>query len=163
MRSKSLAALYLLVRLGLAALFIVAGLIKLASPQVFAVTLKAVGLVPSAVVPALSVALPLAEVVVGVLLACDIRGTLALTCGLLGVFLVVLGYALGMGLDIDCGCYGPSDPEREAFSSIRQAMLRDTAMLAGAAFLYWWRRANGWRGRRVPGLGEFLQTVKEKA
>ena len=127
----------LVARTALAAAFLWAGAVKLARPEVFAVTIDAFGILPDGLAAPLSVILPLAEIVAAVMLLFGMRGGLALTAGLLAVFIGVLAYALRMGLDIDCGCYGPSDPEREAFGSIRQALWRDLAMLCGVAFLYW--------------------------
>lgn len=128
-----------LARISLALAFLAAGVIKLARPEVFAVTVGAFGILPHAAVGPLSVVLPCLELVAGVLLLLNRRGGLALTGGLLVLFVAVLLYALKMGLDVDCGCYGPSDPELEAFGSIRRALWRDGAMLAGVAFLYWRR------------------------
>ena len=45
-----------------------------------------------------------------------------------------------MGYDIDCGCFGESDPEAQAFHSLRQAFVRDLFMAGMAGFLYLWRR-----------------------
>ncbi len=134
---------YVAVRVALALAFLVAGVIKLARPEVFAVTVRAFGILPDALVGPLSIALPAVEVAAAVMLLFDVRGGLALTAGLLGVFVAILVYALRMGLDIDCGCYGPSDPEREAFGSIRQALWRDSAMLLCVAYLYWWKSRAG--------------------
>ncbi|WP_243439533.1 MauE/DoxX family redox-associated membrane protein [Fundidesulfovibrio soli] len=128
--------LRLLVRLALAAAFFAAGVVKLLNPAVFAVTVEAFGLLPDALVRALSVALPALEVVAAVLLALGRRGGLELTTILLCCFVAVLLYALHMGLDVDCGCYGPSDVQYEAFGSIRRALWRDAAMLAGVGFLF---------------------------
>ncbi|GFK93378.1 hypothetical protein NNJEOMEG_01210 [Fundidesulfovibrio magnetotacticus] len=136
-----------IVRAGLALAFLAAGAVKLGNPEVFAVTVRAFGILPDALVGPLSVALPCLEVAAAVLLLLDMRWGLELTTALLLVFVAVLVHALRMGLDIDCGCYGPSDPEREAFGSIRQALWRDGAMLAAAAFLFW----RGRRARRATG------------
>lgn len=136
------------VRVALALAFLVAGVIKLSRPEVFAVTVRAFGILPDALVGPLSVILPAVEVGAALLLLFDRRGGLALTALLLAVFVAILLYALRMGLDIDCGCYGPSEPEREAFGSIRQALWRDAAMLLGVAYLYWWKFRTG-RTERV--------------
>jgi hypothetical protein len=45
-----------------------------------------------------------------------------------------------MGLDVDCGCFGPEDPEAEAFHGLRLSLYRDLAMMAGVFFIYGWRR-----------------------
>jgi len=137
---------HLVAKTVLAVAFLWAGAVKLARPEVFAVTIKAFGILPDGLVDPLSVILPLAEIVAAVMLFFEVRGGLALTTGLLALFIGILAYALRMGLDIDCGCYGPSDPEREAFGSIRQALWRDLAMLSGVAFLYWWKGKAGRSG-----------------
>lgn len=127
----------LVIRLVLAGAFFWAGAVKLSNPEVFAVTVRAFGLLPDGLVNVMAVVLPALEVVAAVLLALGRREGLALTAGLLAVFVAVLVYALRMGLDIDCGCYGPSDVRSEAFGSIRQALWRDAAMLAAVAWLAW--------------------------
>ena len=139
--------LYHVARLGLALAFMAAGAIKLARPEVFAVTIRAFGILPEALVGPLSLLLPCLEIVAALLLIFAVRAGLPFTVGLLAIFVSILVYALDMGLDIDCGCYGPSDPEREAFGSIRQALWRDVAMLATAAYLYWWKVKDRRRGR----------------
>lgn len=136
-------AFYHLVRLALGMAFFAAGAVKLSQPEVFAVTVEAFGILPDPVVGPLSVALPCLEIGAALLLVFEARGGLALTAGLLVLFVVVLAYALGMGLDVDCGCYGTADPQREAFGSIRRSLWRDGIMLAGAAYLYWWRARRG--------------------
>lgn len=131
----------ILARTALALAFLIAGAIKLSRPEVFAVTVKAFGIVPEALIGPLSVGLPVLEIAAALLLLFNRRPGLEMVTALLLIFLSILAYALHMGLDIDCGCYGPSDPEREAFGSIRQALWRDAAMLGCAAFLFWRRRA----------------------
>jgi len=60
--------------------------------------------------------------------------------GLLVLFIAILGYGIWMGLDVDCGCFGPDDPEAEAFHGLRLPLYRDMLMLAGIAYIYGWRR-----------------------
>lgn len=128
-------------RLGLAGAFGAAGIIKLSRPEVFAVTLRAFGILPDWSVSFLSLALPCLEIAAALLVAAGRREGLVLMGGLLLVFIAVLANALRMGLDIDCGCYGPADPEREAFSSLRWTLWRDCAMLGVVAALAHCRRA----------------------
>jgi hypothetical protein len=87
-----------------------------------------------------AIGLPLLEVIAGFGLLFDIRGSLAVITGLLVLFMVVLGYGIWMGLDVDCGCFGPEDPEAEAFHGLRLSLFRDMVMLAGVIFMYGWRR-----------------------
>ena len=88
----------------------------------------------------LAVVLSALEIIAGTGLLVDIRGSLALVTGLLLLFVAVLGYGIRMGLDVDCGCFGPDEPEADAFYGLRSALYRDLIVLLAAAFLYGWRR-----------------------
>lgn len=132
--------LYRIARWALGAIFIYSGVTKLLTPRVFAVLIDAYGIVPEDLLMAVAVILPTLEVLAGVGLIFDIRGSLAVITGLLMLFVVILGYGIRLGLDVDCGCFGPEEPEAEAFHGLRLALYRDMAMLAAVAFLYGWRR-----------------------
>ncbi|AMK10542.1 DoxX family protein [Pseudodesulfovibrio indicus] len=131
---------YLFARVLLGGLFLVAGVIKFAAPEQLAVVIDAFGLVPPGLVRPMSYLLPAVEVVAGIGLIFDLRGSLSVVTFLVAVFLAVLAWGIHMGLDIDCGCYGPGDPEAEAFSGLRTAFGRDLLMLGGALYCFWWRR-----------------------
>lgn len=134
---------YRIVRWLLGGVFVVAGALKLADPVSFAVIVEAYGILPRELLLPTAIFLPLLEVVAGVGLILDIRGSLSVLAGLLALFLLVLGYGMHMGLDVDCGCFGPEDPEGDAFASIRPAFYRDLVMAAGVAYLYFWRWFRG--------------------
>lgn len=134
---------YGVIRIGLASAFLAAGAVKMANPMTFAVTIDAFGILPGALALPVAVLLPVVEILGALALFLDIRGSLALITLMILIFIAVLGYGLHMGLDIDCGCYGPDDPEAEAFSSIRGALWRDLFLLGCAVFLYAWRRVLG--------------------
>jgi len=127
-------------RWGIGAIFIYAGSIKLLEPETFAVLIAAYGIVPHGLLMPVAVALPALEIVCGIGLLCEIEGSLAVITGLLIVFIAILSFGIRMGLDVDCGCFGPEDPEAEAFHGLRPSLYRDLAMLAGVAFIYGWRR-----------------------
>ena len=59
------------------------------------------------------------------------------------MFLLILGYGIHMGLDVDCGCFSPGDPEAKAFHGLRAAFKRDLIMLAGIGFAFGWRKYRG--------------------
>lgn len=141
--------LYAFGRWGLGALFIHAGIRKLWEPEVFAILIDAFGIVPSEIVEVVAVILPTLEVAAGLALLVDIQGSLSVVAGLLVLFVVILFYALQIGLDVDCGCFGPQDLEARAFHGLGTALHRDLAMLTVVAGLYGWRR---WRGIRPVGL-----------
>ncbi|BBD06762.1 DoxX family protein [Desulfovibrio ferrophilus] len=139
---------YRLARLGLAIVFVYAGGIKLVDPQAFAVVISGYGLLPAVLVGPASILLPVLEVLAGIGLILDVRGSLGAILGMTLMFLVVLAYGIWLGLDVDCGCYGPGDPEGVAFHGLRQAFVRDLMLLAMIAYAYWWRVA----GAVLPGI-----------
>ena len=109
-------------------------------PEIFAVLIDAYGIIPEGLLIPVAIGLPLLEVIAGMGLLFDIRGSLALITGLLVLFMMVLGYGIWMGLDVDCGCFGPEEPEAEAFHGLRLSLFRDLVMMPGVIFIYGWRR-----------------------
>ena len=120
--------------------FIYAGLTKLFTPTVFAVLIDAYGIVPDIMLMPVAVFLPALEVAAGIGILFDIKGSLTIILGLVILFLFILGYGIHMGLDVDCGCFGPEDPEVQAFHGLRTAFNRDLIMLAGICFTFGWRK-----------------------
>ena len=131
---------YRIIRWVLGAIFIYAGGTKLLEPEIFAALIQAYGVVPETLLMSVAIGLPLLEVIAGIGLLSDIRGSLACIACLLLLFIALLGYGIWMGLDVDCGCFGPEDPEAEAFHGLRMSLYRDLLMMAGVFFLYGWRR-----------------------
>ena len=126
---------YKITRWVLSAIFIYAGGTKLLEPEIFAVLIEAYGIVPEGLIMPVAIGLPLLEVTAGIGLLFDIRGSLALIGGLLLLFMVVLGYGIWMGLDVDCGCFGPEDPEAEAFHGLRLSVFQNLVMMTGVFFI----------------------------
>lgn len=133
------AGLYQIVRLSLALIFIAAGVLKLRDPGAFAHAIAQYDLVPERVIPILAIGLPAVELLAGLGLALDLKGSLAAISGLMALFVGVLGYAQLMDLDIDCGCF--TLEELQERTTVRQALYRDLAMLGAIACLYRWRRS----------------------
>jgi uncharacterized membrane protein YphA (DoxX/SURF4 family) len=130
---------YQFIRWFLAVIFLHSGVSKLFDPKAFAAIIEAYGLIPDVWAMPVAVALPLIESITAIGLICDIRGSLEVITGLLILFMLILGYGIHMGLDIDCGCFGIDDPEHRGFSSLRPALYRDIVMLLGIIYLYGWR------------------------
>ena len=126
--------LYLLLRIGLALLFIYAGLTKLMDPKAFAKAISPYGLVPDDLLPVVAVGLPLLEVLAGAALVFDVRGSLAVITGLLVLFTFVVWYGVLRDLSIDCGCFGKE--ELASQGSLRRAFYRDLGLIGVAVFLY---------------------------
>jgi uncharacterized membrane protein YphA (DoxX/SURF4 family) len=141
---------YRIFRFGLAALFIYAGVIKLFDPKSFARVISSYDIVPELLLPFIAICLPLLETVAGIALLFDIRGSLAVISGLLGLFVFVLGYGIMNDLNVDCGCFGAEELAQQ--DSLRRAFYRDL-FLAGiiVPYLYMSRWV---RNRAVPAVQE---------
>lgn len=137
------------VRIVYVVLFLYAGINKLLEPRSFAIVIDAFGLVPDPLIMPIAVALPILEIVAAVGLVFDVRGSLGLVTGLLVFFMAVVSYGLWMGLDIDCGCFGPGDLEGEAYSGLRPALYRNLLLTVGIAYLYTWRFMRDFRPVRL--------------
>ncbi len=130
---------YLILRIGLALLFVYGGALKLADPKAFARVLSQYDLVPEMLLPVVAVGLPLLEVLAGIGLVLDLRGSLSVITGLLGLFIVVLWYGVLNDLEVDCGCFGPDDLNKQA--GLREAFYRDLILIGVVApYLYLSRR-----------------------
>jgi rhodanese-related sulfurtransferase/uncharacterized membrane protein YphA (DoxX/SURF4 family) len=149
---------YRLTRWLLGVLFLYAGGSKLLDPQAFAVLIDSYGIVPDPLVMPTAIGLPLLEVVAAVGLMVDVRGSLTTIGALLVVFMAILGYGIWMGLDVDCGCFGPEDPESRAYHGLRSALYRDFMMLAGVLYLYAWR---AYRQKSPVKLSDVISSIRK--
>lgn len=134
--------LYLFGRFGLAAVFIWSGLTKTINPDFFAETIGAFGLLPGPLLYPVAILLIVAELIAGVGLLFEKRGSLLIITLLLLLFMAVLAYGVSLGLDVDCGCFGPNDPEARAFHDLRGSLIRDLFLLAVIVYQYLWRFFN---------------------
>jgi uncharacterized membrane protein YphA (DoxX/SURF4 family) len=132
-------ALYHLLRLSLALIFIYAGLVKLMNPKAFAHALAQFELIPDSLLPIVALGLPGVELLAGLGLAFDLRFCMTAILVMLTGFLLILGYAILQDLDIDCGCF--TLDELTERTSVKMAFFRDLLMLATMGFLFWWRRS----------------------
>jgi uncharacterized membrane protein YphA (DoxX/SURF4 family) len=129
---------YHFLRLALAGIFIYAGVIKLPGPRAFAHAIAQYDLVPEGLLQLVAIGLPALEVLAGLGLILEVRGSLSTIAVLLLVFLVILTYAVSQNLDIDCGCF--TADELDAQHSVTTAFWRDLMMIGATLFLYWRRR-----------------------
>jgi uncharacterized membrane protein YphA (DoxX/SURF4 family) len=131
--------LYHFLRLSLACIFIYAGLIKLLDPRAFAHTIAQYDLLPEVLLPLVGVGLPALELLAGLGLIFEVRGSLTIIAILLLIFSVILGYAVWHNLDIDCGCF--TAEELAGQEGLKMAFRRDLIMIGATLFLYWRRRS----------------------
>ena len=124
-------------RLGLAAVFLVSGVLKAIDPDGTYVAVRAYDVLPTAAVAVVAGALPWLEIVLGLLLLAGVapRAVAVASAGLLLVFVAGVTQAWARGLSIDCGCFGGGgvvEPGRTAYGS---ELLRDAGFLLLAAWL----------------------------
>lgn len=100
------------VQLGIAGIFLVAAFPKILDAKNFAGDILAYDLVGWSVAKWIAIWLPWMEAVAGVLILVGVwvRPAAVVVAGLSAVFAVVKISALTRGLQIDCGCFGYSDP-----------------------------------------------------
>lgn len=124
-------------RLGLAAVFLVSGVLKAIDPDATYVAVRAYDVLPKLGVTLVAGVLPWMEIVIGLLLLAGL-GTRAVavasTVLLLG-FMTGVAQAWARGLSIDCGCFGGGgavDPGRTTYG---RELLRDAGFLLLAGWL----------------------------
>lgn len=129
-------------RILLVVVFLYGGVPKLFSPTHFATIISAYGLLPDLFVFPVALLLPLLEVITAIGLVLNYRGAMTTALLLLILFIVVLSYGMYLGLDIDCGCFGPEDPEHGFMSGLSRARFRDLLLLIPAGYSWWFSYQN---------------------
>ncbi len=129
---------YITVRLILGSVFAYAGFVKLLDPKAFASIISQYGLVPQSLLVFVAIGLPLIELLAGLGLIFNIRGSLTAIFGLLVMFIFVLWYGILRDLNIDCGCF--TVEELKGINSLKQAFYRDIIMIIGILYLFIYKR-----------------------
>ena len=119
-------------RILLAMVFLVAGSVKLIDMAKFTESVGDFGLVPDWFVLNTAWLVVLSEFTIGASLAFNLRGSLVGVLVLLGLFVGVLVYGIALGLDIQCGCFGPG-----FHVSLQTQLLIDTGLVILAGAVYW--------------------------
>lgn len=146
------------VRLGLAAVFLFSGAIKVIDPAQTRVAVSAYELLPSGLIGPVATGLPLAELTLGTLLVAGAftRWVALAAALLLVVFMAGVAQAWARGLSIDCGCFGGGGVVAEGATRYPQELARDIGMLLLASWLMVWPRTalsvDAWL-RADPGAG----------
>lgn len=117
-----------------------AALPKLFNISDFAAIINAYEMLPPFAVQPMAVFLPVFEIFLAIGLVINIRASKFLTIFLLLFFIAILSFAIFQGLDIDCGCFGPEDPEHRAFQGLRIAILRDVVMIVLLSYSLWYAK-----------------------
>jgi uncharacterized membrane protein YphA (DoxX/SURF4 family) len=124
--------LLLLARLGLAAMFLYAGAMKLGDPAGFAADLSHYRVLPDAAAPVFAVGLPVLEIVTAgaLLLPAYVQGGAALSALMLFAFAAGMAQAKLRGIDLECGCFGTDSGAKVSWAKV--------ALNAGLAILSLW-------------------------
>ena len=124
-------------RLGLAAVFLVSGVLKAVDPDATYVAVRAYDVLPKAGVALVAGVLPWLEIVLGLLLLAGLatRAVAVASAGLLVVFIVGVTQAWARGLSIDCGCFGGGGAVDPGQTTYGLELLRDAGFLLMAAWL----------------------------
>lgn len=136
---KHLAAV---LRVALGAVFLYAGVIKIANPAAFAGSIANYQVLPYVGNYLVAAVLPWVEVICGGLLVTGwrARSAAALVAIMNVVFIVLLLSTVARGLDIDCGCFRQGGEKTSAWTAI----FRDVLLLAAAVYVF--RRERCCRG-----------------
>jgi uncharacterized membrane protein YphA (DoxX/SURF4 family) len=137
MKIKYLCWIAIACRVILGAMFIYAGIGKIADLHQFADNIHAFQLIPKELVSLITIGLPVFEIVLGGLLILGIqrRACSLMVTVLCLIFLVALVQAYMRGLNVDCGCFGES---KFGSASIGSAIVRDVAFLVLASFFFYY-------------------------
>jgi uncharacterized membrane protein YphA (DoxX/SURF4 family) len=128
-------------------IFIYAGFIKLIDPKAFAKVISHYDLIPEIFLAPVAIGLPLLELLAGLGIIFNIRGSLTVIFSMLVLFFFVLWYGILKDLRIDCGCFTPGEIADQ--NSLRMAFYRDL-MLIGAVFIVYLQRYIGSDRRLSP-------------
>ncbi|MGQ0718113.1 MAG: DoxX family protein [Pseudonocardiales bacterium] len=125
------------VRLGLAAVFLVSGALKVVDPAQTRVAVLAYEVLPPGLVGPVAIGLPLVELALGTLLVAGAftRWTALGSAALLVVLMTGVVQAWARGLSIDCGCFGGGGPVAEGATRYPQELARDAGLLLLALWL----------------------------
>jgi uncharacterized membrane protein YphA (DoxX/SURF4 family) len=136
-RARPLDVVGTLARFGLAAVWLVSGLLKAVDPDQTYVAVRAYDVLPDAGVEVVAALLPWVELALGVLLLAGVgtRLVAALSALLLVVFVAGVAQAWVRGLAIDCGCFGGGGAVEPGETTYLQELLRDAAFLLLAGWL----------------------------
>ena len=127
----------LLARLILGVVLIVAGALKVTSPAVSARAVRAFQILPYDFAGYVGYALPVVEILVGLLLVIGLFTRASAVVGglLMLAFIIGISWAWAHGYSIDCGCFGGGGTIAASQTQYPLDILRDTGLVACAAWL----------------------------
>lgn len=126
-----------LVRLGLAAVWLISGGIKVSDPSQTYIAVQAYDLLPGGAVSAVAAAVPFLELGLGLLLLVGLGTRLValISALVLVAFIGAVAQAWARGLTIDCGCFGGGGQVSAGETAYPQEIARDVGFLLLAGWL----------------------------
>ena len=136
-RERSLRWVSTVVRLALAAVFIVAGALKVADPQGSVQAVAAYQLLPGWAEAPVGWGLPFAEIALGLILAAGLKTQAAaiVSLAVLATFVGAVVSAWSRNLSIDCGCFGGGGPIAAGQAEYGSEIVRDLGFALLAVWL----------------------------
>jgi uncharacterized membrane protein YphA (DoxX/SURF4 family) len=127
----------LLARLILGVVLIWAGAIKVTAPAKSALAVRAFQILNYDVAGYVGYALPVVEILVGILLVAGLLTRVSALAGglLMLAFIIGISSAWARGLSIDCGCFGGGGTIAASQTQYLKDILRDVGLVACAAWL----------------------------
>ena len=126
---------YKIIRITLGGVFLYSGWLKITDLVSFSSVIHAFGLVPREIGGIAALFISSAELIAGMGLVLDIKGSLTAVFSMLIMFMLVLLYGIQMGFDIDCGCFGGGGAVAPGETKYLQEILRDAGLVFLAAYL----------------------------
>lgn len=139
-----------LARLGLAAVWLVSGALKLADPGQTYIAVQAYDVLPHGLVGVVATALPLVELLLGLALLVGVGTRYVAGAALVLLLILIAGIAQSWarGLSIDCGCFGGGGQVAQGQTEYPQEILRDSGFALLAVWLLvrprTWLSVDGW-------------------
>ncbi len=135
--SRLLDSIGTVARLGLAAVWLISGVIKVADLNGFNTAVKAYQLFPDSVASLLAAVIPFVEVAFGLLLlfGIGVRIIAVLSGLLLLAYIAGVAQSWARGLSIDCGCFGGGGQVAAGQTQYPEEILRDTGFVLLAVWL----------------------------
>lgn len=126
---------YLLLRIGLGALFIFASWDKIRHPAAFTDVIQNYMLLPEGMIHPVAILLPWVEAICGALLIAGYLtlGSAVIVTGLMAVFTAALGLNMIRGVDVACGCFSVAAETGDG--AYAWYLVRDLAVLAAAVWV----------------------------
>ena len=132
--SRLLDYLPVLLRSAFGVIFLFSGGMKIIDLARFSESLTAMQIVPARFISSVSVAIPVAEVIIGAAIVLGFRTAImsAVAAGLLALFTGVIAEKVIEGADVSCGCFGSLSSEKIT----ETAVIRNFILILWGAILF---------------------------